>query len=112
MQDEIYTQVATYWGVPVIDGYGTRSFGAPEKILVRWEERTGLSIYKNGEEINSRAIVYVQKRLAIGGTLALGDYAKCTTVTDPTTLESAYLIQDFKEVPSVDGSTILRKAFL
>lgn len=111
MQNGTLNQQATYWGAPVLDGYGSRSFAAPVLIKCRWEDRTGLTIYKNGEEINSRAVVYTDRDVALGGYLALGDYAT-TPTADPQTIASAYLVQDFKAIPSVDGKTILRKAIL
>ena len=109
MQKDIYTQTATYWSLPVIDGYGTRSFASPTLIKCRWEDRTGLTIQKEGELINSRAVVYPNQDVAIGGYLYLGD---ATATSNPQDLATAYLIQDFKAIPSVNGRVILRKAIL
>lgn len=109
MQRSIYTQTATYWSNPVIDGYGTRSFATPVLIKCRWEDRTGLTIQKEGELINSRAVVYPEQDVAIGGYLYLGD---ATTTADPQDLPTAYLVQDFKSIPSVNGRITLRKAIL
>lgn len=111
MLTDTLNQTATYWSAPVLDGFGTRTFAAPVLIKCRWEDRTNLRIYKNGEEINSRAVVYVGQEVQLGGYLVLGDHAT-TPVTDPQTLSAAYMIQDYKAVPSVDGKMFLRKAIL
>lgn len=103
------TQVATYWGVPVIDSYGTRQFVAPVLIKCRWEDRIGFSIQKEGETIQSKAIVYPATKVEVGGYLMQGDQ---TATANPQDLKDAYIIQTYGEVPSVNGRTVLRKAVL
>lgn len=108
---EKLNQEATYWGTPVMDGYGSRTFADPIPVKCRWEDRTGLTIQKNGEDINSRAVVYLDQNVELGGYLALGDYYT-TPIPDPQDIATAYMVQDFKAITSVDGKTLLRKAIL
>lgn len=112
MQNDIFNRIATYWGPFILDGYGSRTFPAPVLVNVRWEDTTGFKIHKDGEDIYSHSIVYVKQAAAVGCYLALGDYVTGVPVTDPQTLSNAYLIQDYLEMPSVNGKTILRKAIL
>lgn len=105
----VFNQEATYWGLPTIDGFGTRTFATPVIIKCRWEDRTGLLIEKNGEEINSRAVVYPAVDIVKGGYLALGDF---TATENPQDEETAYMIQDYQSIPSVSGKQTLRKAIL
>lgn len=112
MQDDVYIHTVTYWGAPVLDGFGTRSFAAPVLLKARWEDKTDLTIYKEGEEVNSRAVVYVPSNMAMGGYLAKGDYVTGTPVADPQTIATAYMVQEYKVIPSVDGAETLRKAVL
>jgi len=109
MQSDIYNQEATYWASLPMDGYGERSFAAPVLIKCRWEDRTGLRIQKEDEVVESRAIVYPQVDIAKGGYLYLGDG---TATADPQDLDDAYMIQDYRTVPSVNGKITLRKAIL
>lgn len=109
MADEGYTQQATYWGSPTLDGYGTRSFASPITLYTRWEDRTDLIIVFEGERIPSKARVFTLVDVAVGGYLALGDQS---ATVDPTTLTAAYLIKVFDKTPSIDGTEFTRKAML
>lgn len=104
-----YTQLATYWGSPTIDGYGTRSFASPRTVYTRWEDRTDLVIVFEGERIPSKARVFVLEDVEVGGYLALGDQ---TATADPTTLAAAQLVKVFDKTPSIDGTEFTRKVML
>ena len=56
------TQTAVYWGTPVDDGYGTKTFADPVEISCRWEDIVDRINRVGGrleEEIISKAQVYV-----------------------------------------------------
>ena len=106
---DAYTQLATYWGAPTLDGYGTRTFSAPQTLYTRWEDRTDLLIQFEGEEIPSKARVFVLQDVEVGGYLALGDQ---TASASPIPVDSAHMIKVYDKTPSLDGSEFTRKVML
>lgn len=106
-----YNQLATYWAPEGVDGYGKLSFDDPILLMVRWEDRDDLIITSQDEQIPSKAVVYTQQSVALGGYLALGDYTD--PGIDPETLDEAHIIRMYKESPSVSiSSDVMRKATL
>lgn len=63
---------ATYWPPGENDGYGGLNRGDPENIQCRWQETAELFRDAEGSEVTSSAVIYPEKRLRIGGLLALG----------------------------------------
>ena len=56
------SQTAVYWGTPVADGYGGKTFVDPVEISCRWEnrvEKISRVGSRTGEEIISQARVFV-----------------------------------------------------
>lgn len=104
-----YNQIITYWSEDVIDGFGNRTFKAPVILQGRWEERTDLEIAFEGEVKPSKAVVYLQSDIVLGGFLALGDQ---TATADPNSLDAAFIIKSFTKMPSVDATEFIRKAML
>ena len=104
-----YTQLATYWALSSIDGYGKRTLATPVEIYVRWEDRTDLEINVNGEAIPSKARVYVLQDMLVGEYLALGDQ---TATTNPETIDSALQIKAYLKTPSLRGDEYTRKVLL
>jgi hypothetical protein len=109
----VYSQLATYWGTGVIDGFGKRAFADPVTLYVRWQDAQQMLANKMGENIPCNAVVLVQEDVEIGGYMALGDYSDTGTLTeDPTTLVNAYQIYEFTSIPSVTGADYNKKASL
>ena len=111
-------QTAVYWGSPTEDGYGGKTFADPVEISCRWEDtvekisRVGARL---GEEIISRAVVYVTEDVEELGYLFLGDLDDLDSdeEADPTTVENAYMINRFDKIPVLRStSEFLRKAYL
>jgi len=69
-------QKATYWQSEIEDGLGGYvAYSDPILINVRWEDISELIRDKEGHEVISNAIVYVDRELPDEeGFLALGDY--------------------------------------
>lgn len=108
-----FRQQATYWAPNPHDGFGNRSFVAPVLLNVRWEDRNDLNVGSVQEYKPSKARIFLQQAVALGGYLAKGDYAEIDVpITDPTTLENAHMIQQYFESPGISGGGILRKAVL
>jgi len=115
-------QVAVYWGAPVEDGYGGKVFANPREIYCRWEELRQVISDAKGNEITSRAVVYVLEDLEEEGMLFLGTldtlYDSATDssfgeIDDPAALDNVYTIKRFEKVPALGTTTaFLRKAYL
>ena len=112
------TQKCVYWGTPVEDGYGGKTFADPVEISCRWEDtielvsRVGSRL---GEEVVSQARVYITQDVDEQGYLYLGtlDDLDSDEETDPTTIEKAYSIVRFDKVPAMRSTNeFLRKAYL
>lgn len=106
-------QTAVYWGTPVATGYGGYSYASPVEISVRWEDRQELFINIRGQEELSRAIVYAEQDVSIGGYMYLGEESDLdSSHDDPEVIDGAFRIEAFYNVPGVDGSQSLRKILL
>ena len=112
-------QIAVYWGSPVNDGYGGKTFASPVEILCRWEDKNETFIAPNGDQSVSKSVVYVLQDVDQEGYLFLGtldslyDAAESSaTVIDPKDV-AAYLIRRFDKLPALGSTTeFLRKAYL
>lgn len=100
-------QKATHW-TATPDGFGGHTFGSPTVRKVRWEEGTTLVTDDSGQEIISRAQVYLDGDVDIGDYLFLGE----STAADPTTLSTAYVVREFRKTTDLRNIEVLRKAFL
>lgn len=102
----LLNQEVTHWttGEAHFEGF---SFGSPEVLSARWEDRSVLYITKGGEQKVSNAVVYLSDDVAEGDYIALGSY---TDVADPTSLVNAFRVMQFQKLPDADGLEYLRKA--
>lgn len=109
-------QTAVYWGSPTSDGTGGRTFGSayPVEVDVRWEQVQKLFIDGSGQEVRSRAVVYVGQDLDLGGYLYLGtlDDLSSAEQADPLAISGAYEIRSFEKVPDINAGRFVRKAWL
>jgi len=107
-------QTTVYWGNPQNDGAGGRTFDEPVELSVRWEQRQELFVDANGQESTSKAVVYVDRDVDIGGYLYLGDLddLSSTEEGDPLTVDGAYEIRSFKKLPDIKADRFLRKVWL
>jgi hypothetical protein len=113
-------QTAVYWGAPVEDGYGGKTYATPVEILCRWEDVEQLLGTMVGGEISgstliSSALVYVLEDLVEEGCLYLGtlDDLNSQQKIDPQLVAKAYIIKRFDKSPGLGSTTeFLRKAYL
>ena len=103
-----YNQKATYWANPVQGGFGGITFDAPIVLNVRWEDRTERFTDMAGQEQISRAVVYTDRDLDLGGYLVLDE----SVATDPTQVEGALYVQRSDEIPDLRGLNIEYRSFL
>ena len=109
-------QTAVYWGDPTPDGYGGWTFGSeyPIEIKCRWEARTEVISDGQGNEIISRARVYVTEDVEEEGWLFLGtlDDLDSAEEEDPMEASGAYKIKRFDKTPTLRGDAYVRIAYL
>lgn len=107
-------QTAVFWGNPQNDGAGGRTFDDPIELSVRWEQQQELFVDASGQESTSKAVVYVDQDVDIGGYLYLGDLDELSSAeeSDPLTVGEAYEIRSFKKLPDIKADRFLRKAWL
>lgn len=134
-------QKAVYWGSPTEDGFGGKTFADPVEIACRWEDMQQIVTDAKGNEITSRALVFVLQDVDEEGMLYLGTLAALDIILDelltadnvditadnetitadasiaplpnPMTIEGAYIIKRFQKTPALRNTTeFLRKAYL
>ena len=116
---------ATYWAPNENDGFGGLSYKAPvafsvqpidnwwdwffsadEGAGVRWQEKAELFRSSDGRELTSSAVVYVPRKLDIGGKIARGLHATEQPV------ESAHEVRQLGESTNLRGTQRLHKVWL
>jgi len=108
-------QTAVYWGAPVNDGFGGRTWDDPVEIACRWETKEALVLRSNGQQTLSHSRAFVATDLDEDGVLFLGtlDDLDSGEEADPTTVTGAYSIVRFEKIPRLRGTTAFqRRAFL
>lgn len=101
-------QQCTYWAVTGVDSFNQPTFSAPATLECRWEERAEKIQTNEGVEKVSKARVFLAQDVDHHGYLALGVHAG----TDPRQVPAASRIQQFAKIPSLDGLSFERKAYL
>lgn len=105
-------QNAVYWANPVNDGYGDYTFDSPVEIQVQWENKQEKFVSAlNGEEVISRAVIFVPQDLAIQGMLSLMSIANISSSELPAD-NNAYEIKASEKVPDHRGTNFSRKVWL
>ena len=100
---ENMTQRGLYWRPAVADGYGSVLQTGANDIYCRWEDTNELYRDKNGEEAVSKAVVYTNRDVDIGGRLYLGNDADYNAGRE---------IRHVSRTPSFDGTQKLIRAIL
>ena len=102
-------QTAVYWGNPVDDGYGGKTFDYPVEIKVRWDYKQKQVVLPDGKEINADVQVLTPEDLEVGGFLFLGElddlYDFSSGVTNPLDAGDAYEILTIEKVSMPKSTT-------
>ena len=111
------TQTAVYWGTPVEDGYGGKTFADPVDIKCRWLDRVEKISRlgdRQGQEVVSNAQVFTLVAVQEQGWLYLGELDDFSaTPTDPKAVDGAYEIQKVDKTAAMQPNTeFVRKAYL
>jgi hypothetical protein len=106
-------QDVVYWGNPVNDGYGGRTFADPVEMKVRWEDKHELFIDSSGQQKTSQAVVFVGEDVVVGGYLMLGTLSDLSSADEsPLEIAGAYEIKAFSKIPDLKGESFVRNAWL
>jgi hypothetical protein len=107
-------QTAVYWAPLGEDGYGSKIFADPYEIACRWENKEQWIRLDDGNQISSRAIVYVLQVVETEGVLCLGtlddlnmdDSNDSSAAWDnPLIIDGAYTIKKFEASPVLGSTT-------
>ena len=101
-------QKVTHWVSSSIDGSFDPSFDTTVALLGRWENRVIKFIDEQGAERDSKAIVYLSVDVSLGDYLFEGT----SVAVDPTAVDDAFEVRDFRTVPSVNNTNTERRAIL
>lgn len=96
-------QKAVYWAADGHDDYGDVKVAAPVNINVRWEERQSEVLDSDGNTIRIDAVVVVDREMAAGGILWLGEEADLPD--SPTNLKQVVI---YSTIPDVKGREFRR----
>lgn len=107
-------QTAVYWGSPTSDGMGGYEYDDCIEINCRWESKLEKYIDEKGEEKLSRAIVFVNQDLDIGGLLYLGEITDLPSYAEssPNEFDNTYRIMGFESIPNLRNNFSVRRAIL
>lgn len=107
-------QTAVYWGTPVSDGQGGRTFADPVELAVRWEQKQELFRNAAGQESTSSAIVFVGQDVDLGGYLYLGELTDISSGEEgnPQIVSGAYEIRLCDKTPDFKATNFVRRAWL
>lgn len=101
-------QQATYWAPLGNDGFGNQVFDAPVSIRCRWQDVAQLFRSPSGNQETSSAIVYVDRRLSLGGYLVEGVIES----DSPIPVEGAREVRQLGSSPSLSAIYELLKVWL
>jgi len=106
-------QDAVYWPPEsTYDKYGNPDPNEPVQIACRWEENNVEFVAPNGTTQMSKAQVYVDREVLMGGILMLGTMDDVEDYTHPIENDKAEEILQFKQMPNLRKTGFLRLAFL
>ncbi|MCP4475386.1 MAG: hypothetical protein GY821_12640 [Gammaproteobacteria bacterium] len=107
-----HNQTIVYWGNPVKDKYGGRTFDTPVEISGRWEQNQKLFTDDAGRESVSKAFVFLGQDVVLGGYLYLGTLVSISSAANPGTVADAYEIRAFTKIPNIKADDFERKIIL
>lgn len=105
-------QKAVYWPVPTSDGRGGVQVDAPVEISCRWEDVEQEYSDAAGHERLSRAVVYVDRDLVVGGFLKKCTLAELKDGGDRKLYDDVYEVMKFGTIPTLKADQFLRSAWL
>ena len=107
-------QTAVWWARTGVDSYGAPEWAEPVEIACRWEEKAELIRTAAGDEVVSRAVVYVDRDMNEGDMLAVGTLLALDSgqVSDPREVDGVGEVKSFGAVPNLRATEELKTAWL
>jgi len=107
-------QKAVYWELSTLefDDYGQPILSSPVEIDCRWEDIGEEFLDKKGTLQLSRARVYVDRDVEIGGVLMLGELGSGVDEDNPKENDNAWEIRRFEKLPTLKATKFLRTVYL
>jgi len=107
-------QKAVYWELSSVefDNYGQPIPSTPIEIDVRWEDVSEEFLDANGTMQLSKAKVYVDRDVELGGVLMLGELDSSVDEDNPKENENAWEIRRFEKLPTLKATQFLRTCYL
>lgn len=107
-------QKAVYWKLSSLefDDFGQPIPTTPVEIDCRWEDVGEEFLDSNGTIQLSRARVYVDRDVEVGGVLMLGELDSSVDEDNPKENENAWEIRRFEKLPTLKATQFLRTVFL
>lgn len=98
----------THWPKQGNDGFGGTTFGSPQTLKARWEDRAELVLDEAGDEVRAESVVYLASDVAEGDYI----YNGISNASDPTTVDGAKKVKTFQKLPDLRVNAYERRAFL
>jgi len=107
-------QKAVYWSLTStgFDDYGQPIPSTPIEIKCRWEDVSEEFLDGNGTVQLSRARVYVDRDVEIGGVLMLGELDSGVDESNPKENDNAWEIRRVEKLPTLKATQFLRTCYL
>jgi hypothetical protein len=103
-------QTAVWWARLAPDHCGAFVFADPVEIDCRWDDRQEEYRNTEGQILLSQAVVYVDREMTVGDKLKKGDLE--SNMDDPKTLDGAFEIKSFQQIPNLKATETLYIAHL
>lgn len=105
-------QKAVWWASTGFDNYGQPNASTPIEISVRWEDVGEEFLDENGTMQLSRAKVYVDRDVEVGGLLMLGGLDSGVDEATPKNNDDVWEIRRVEKLPTLKATQFLRTVFL
>lgn len=103
-------QVLTYWAPTGKVVFGVVELAPPVLLACRWQGRASQFLDTAGVQRVSRAVVYPESPVAVGGVIALGDWLASTG--KPREIKEAQEVAQTGSSPSLKGDEVLHKVWV
>jgi len=103
-----FNQAITLWSKSSRDVYGQLSYGSPQALLGRWQDKTELIIDADGQEVKARSIVYFVGNIAIN----TDDKILIGVSTNSTPTATANNVLAVEKMKSLDNVDLITKVYV
>lgn len=105
---KICVQDCVYWGDPVYDGFGNRTFSTIKEMKCRWEETSEVIINRFGKEVMARSRILVTEDIMEEGYMYLGKLSDLDSnqINKPMEVPRAFIIQKYTKMPIIKSNKI------